>query len=84
MEDTSSRFDYEFYAGDPTKLDFYFADGWASIYIDRFIGVDFNVLNLLLVVIGLLVARRAYLVIKKHRKKKSLIKNWGRLKDHFE
>jgi transposase len=84
MEDTSSRFDYEFYAGDPTKLDFYFADGWASIYIDRFIGVDFNVLNLLLVVTGLLVARRAYKVLKKYMLKKSLTKQWGRLKDHFE
>jgi hypothetical protein len=83
MEDTSSRFDYEFYAGDPTKLDFYFADGWASIYIDKFIGVDFNVANVLLTVIGLLVARRAYKVLKKYMLKKSLTKQWGRLSDHF-
>lgn len=71
MEDFSGFFDYELYAGDPTKFDFYYADGWVSIYIDKVLGVDFNVLNLLLVVVAIATLRRAYLVIRKHLKKKA-------------
>jgi hypothetical protein len=55
---------------DPTLIDFFIADGWASFYIRDLLGVDLNIKNFVLTLIFLFISIKTYRVIKKKLKSK--------------